>query len=85
MDIDIDSPPFKEPNQTHFEQPVTYVYCPRCMQLHTKIASTLNPVCCSLSTISFGTGKCSICNNSIPIENSKDICYICAFRQLTVS
>ena len=85
MDIDTTSPPFKSPNQTHFEQPVIYVYCPSCGQLHTKKAGEFNPICCCLTTISYGTGRCSICNGSIPIENSKDICYTCAFQQLTVS
>ena len=57
-----------------------YVMCPKCGELSIQESTEYPIVCCNISGMTFGTGKCCLCNIPIVVEpECLDLCLVCQF------
>lgn len=63
-----------------------YIMCPKCKELSIQKSNDYPIVCCNTPGMTFGSGKCCKCYQSIPINpETLDLCITCSITTLSIS
>lgn len=63
-----------------------YIMCPKCGELSQQYANEYPIVCCGIPGMTFGTGKCCRCQESIKKDPEQlDLCFTCRLSTMHIN